>query len=110
MKNENFDELICRVRDISMPECPDSLENNVLRRIRRMKDETIYSVADWLLELVPRPQFILTAVGLTLMVSLGSTFISNNLHAAIAQREARASEALGFDIFHGQDLLNLDKR
>lgn len=44
------------------------------------------------------------------MVSLGSTFISNNLQAAVAQKEALASQALGFDVFHGRDLLNLDKR
>lgn len=110
MNNEDFNKLICRVRGISIPGCPDSLENNVLRRIRRMTDETSYSIADWLLGLVPRPQFILTAVGLTLMASLGSTFISNNLQAAVAQKEALASQALGFDVFHGQDLLNLDKR
>ncbi|WP_269541657.1 hypothetical protein [Cerasicoccus fimbriatus] len=108
MKQNDFDQIIRRMKDATVPDCPPSLENNVLRRIRITADETTQSISEWLFGLVPQPQFILSAVALTLTVSLGSTIISTNLQADVTQKKALALTALDFDVFQDNDYLNLN--
>lgn len=108
MKEKKLENLVEHIKNAPLPNCHGSLESNVLRRIRLAADETTQSLFDWLLGLAPKPQFVLTATALTLVVSFGSTVISTNLHADIAQKEVMASKALGFDVFQGKDFLNLD--
>lgn len=110
MNKEDFDQFILRIKNAPIPKCPASLEKNVLRRIKGAIEEPSLSIWDWLLGIAPRPQFIFTAVALTLTVSLSSALISTGLSANVAQKDALASKALGFDVFHGKDLLNLDDK
>jgi hypothetical protein len=110
MKENEFDSLIQRMRDVSIPECPGSLESNVLRRIRVAGDETSVSLFDWVLALIPRPRFVATAFILTIAMSFSITVFSKKSRPDIGQSEMVASRALGFDVFQSNDLFDLNKK
>lgn len=110
MEKKNFEKLVEQIRDAPLPDCPGSLESNVLRRIRLAADETTQSLFDWVLGLAPKPGFVFAAFAMTVAISLSNTIISNNLHADVAQSEQVASKALGFEVFQSKDLLNFDNQ
>jgi hypothetical protein len=108
MKENEFDSLIQRMRDTTLPDCPSSLESNVLRRIRVAGDETSLSLFDWMLALIPRPGFVATAFVLTIAISFSITFHLNTSQQDIRQSEMVASKALGFDVFQSNDFFDLN--
>lgn len=110
MEKKNFENLVEQIRDAPLPDCPASLEPNVLRRIWLATDEASQSLSDWVLGLLPQPGFVFAALAMTVAVSLGSTAISTNLHADATPSEMVASKALGFDVFQSRDFLNLDEQ
>lgn len=107
MKKSHFEEIVGQIREAHLPDCPVSLESNVLGRIRLSADEAGQSLFDWLLGLVPRPGFVCTAFILTIAISLSSTIISIDRSADLAKQDLVASKALGFDVFQSSDLFNL---
>lgn len=110
MEKKNFEKLVDQIRDEPLPDCPASLESNVLRRIRLAADEASRSLFDWVLGLVPQPGFVFAAFAMTVAISLSNTIISTNLHADVVQTDQVASKALDFDVFQGKDYLNLDEQ
>ena len=110
MKENELDSLIQRMTDAPIPECPGSLESNVLRRIRIAGDETSVSLFDWVLALIPSPRFVATAFILTIAMSFSITVYSNKSHLVIGQSEMVASRALGFDVFQSNDFFDLDNK
>lgn len=108
MEKKNFEKLVDQIRDEPLPDCPASLESNVLRRIRLAADETSQSIFDWVLGLAPKPGFVFAAFAMTVAISLSNTIISTNLQADVVQADQVTSKALGFDVFHSKDFLNLD--
>ncbi|MGJ8640260.1 MAG: hypothetical protein ACSHYA_12805 [Opitutaceae bacterium] len=96
--------------ETSLPDCPGSLESNVLRRIRVAGDETSLSLFDWVLALIPRPGFIATAFALTIAISFSMTVHSNKSQQDIGQSEMVASKALGFEVFQSNDFFDLNNK
>lgn len=109
MKEIEFDSLIQQMRDAPAPECPGSLESNVLRRIRDAGNGTSVSLFDWVLSLIPRPGFVATAFALTIAVSFSMTVFSNK-SPDIGQSGMVASRALGFEVFQSNDFFDLNSK
>lgn len=109
MKENEFDSLIQRYGETPVPECPGTLETNVLRRIRVAGDEAGVTMLDWAVALVARPGFVLTALALTIAVSSSMTYFSSQSRPAVDQSELAASRALGFDVFRHKDFFDLEK-
>jgi len=105
-----FDSLIQRMRETPVPDCPGSLESNVLRRIRIAGDEASVSLFEWVLALIPRPGFVATAFSLTIAMSFSITVFSNKSRPDIGQSEMVASRALGFDVFQSNDFFDLNNK
>ena len=105
MKDDRFDDLLKKLAEAPLPECPGSLENNVLRRIRQGADAP--SLSDWMLGLFPRSEFIFAALAMTVAVSLGSTVVATRLHADASQATRVASKALDFEVFQSNDFFDL---
>ena len=110
MKKFNFEDLVEQITEAPLPDCPASLETNVLRRIRLAADENSQSLSDWALGLVPKPSFVFTALAMTVAVSLSSSIILTSLNADVSQSEIVASKALDFDVFQSKDFLTLGDR
>jgi hypothetical protein len=110
MEENEIDSLIQRMTDAPLPDCPGSLESNVLRRIRVAGDETSLSLFDWVLALIPRPGFVATAFALTIAMSFSITVFSNKTRLNIEQSEMVASRALGFDVFQSNDFFDLNNK
>lgn len=109
MKDQDLNQLIDRVRRHSLPACPGALEQNVLRRIRLAEDWSSLSLMDKMLDLLPRPAVVLSAIALTVTVSSGMTFVVNQNQAAMQHNRVLTSDALGFDVFQNKEIFTLDK-
>lgn len=108
MQDQDLNQLIDRVSRHPVPACPGALEQNVLRSIRLARDGSSVSLMDKILDLLPRPAVVLSAVALTVTVSSSMTFVVSQSQAAMQHNRALASDALGFDVFHNNEIFTLD--
>ena len=93
---EDLDNIIGTLSDQTVPKCPDSLEANVLRRVRIEKAATREeSILGWVSGLIPNTGFALSAIALVVAVSATATAASTL--AMASDRKTELNRALGFD-------------
>jgi len=107
MKENEFDDLVGRLRRVALPPCPGSMEQNVLRRIRLSRSEA-ESPLTWLLGWMPRPSVALATMAVVTVSSLVTSTVA--LRAYEDERPAQARVALGFDAFTAPHHLPLNER
>ncbi len=109
MKDHIFEELLRAERARSLPECPSNIEANVLRRIRLAKSESdAGSVLDWIFGLLPQKSLILSALAVTVMLSVTSTVVLEASSARASKSQSLAVSALDFGVFNEAPFFDLE--
>ncbi|QYY36732.1 hypothetical protein [Ruficoccus sp. ZRK36] len=108
MNNQELDGIIAQMKQLPLPDCPGSLEANVLRRIRLSRADAERSLWAWFTELLPKPAFVAVALTMAVAVSAGVTAARTSNYTVAAQIQQRASSALDFGFLNHSEILNLD--
>ena len=109
MNDERLENLVKQARQTELPDCPDSVEHNVLRRIRLHSVNSNNSGWDWFISLLQQPGFIAAVLTMVAVVSSGATIISTQSNAADQNRHLLAASALDFNVFQFTELLNYNQ-
>lgn len=110
MKDYDIDDIIAEVKHLPLPGSPGSLESNVLRRIRLSRNDSKGTLWDWFTAILARPAFVAATFAIVVSVSSGATVLAARNHKPPLQEQTLASNALDFDVFAQNDILNLDAR
>lgn len=95
MKEKDLDGMIDNLRCCELPDCPNNIEDNVLRKVRLQSEESL-KFLPWLNDCLGQVKLLVPALGLAAVVSVFVTIISVN--AINGDRKFQASHALGFDV------------
>lgn len=109
MNDDPLENFIKKAKQFGVPDCPDSVEQNVLRRIRLSSLKSGQSAWDWLLNLFSHPGFIAGALAMVAVVSSGVTIFSTQSNTNEQNNHLLAVSALDFNVFQKTELLNLDQ-
>ena len=109
MNDDRLENFIAQARRSEVPDCPDSVEQNVLRRIRLSSLKSGQSAWDWLFNLFSHPGFIAGALAMVAVVSSGVSIFSTQSDADEQNNHLLAVSALDFNVFKKTELLNLDQ-
>lgn len=108
MNDDQLEDFIYQAKRATVPDCPGSVEQNVLRRIRLWRSESGQSAWALLFRILPQPGVIAAGLAIVAIVSSGITILENSSEAAEQNRQDLAARALGFDIFQQDEILNFD--
>jgi len=107
--NENqFEHLIRNAKRHPLPDCPGSLEDNVLRRIHLGSSDRPDSRFDFAFDYLMKPTVIAATLVMTVLISSGITIITTRPENTEIHRQNDASKALDFEVFKGNEFFNLD--
>ena len=109
MNDNQLENFIEQAKQFGVPDCPDSVEQNVLRRIRLSSLKSRQSAWDWLFNLFSHPGFIAGALAMVAVVSSGVSIFSTQSDADEQNNHLLAVSALDFNVFKKTELLNLDQ-
>lgn len=93
---------------MELPDCPSSIENNVLRRVRLSKEDEKPSVWDWFSVVVPQPTFVAASLALVVVASAGITAMAIKSFESDSESRALATTALDFGVFQETQLLHFE--
>lgn len=96
MKNIHVDDRIAQIKNITLPSCPGTLEQNVLRRLRLDLTNNQASIPFWVL---PSTGLRLGTVALALLCTVATTVGISNAQLKHQSRRSLAAQALDFDVF-----------
>ncbi len=105
MNQNDIERGIQALKGRRLPSCPGNLEANVLRRVRLSQDEEVVDIFSWVAGLVPKTEFVATAMAMVVVTSSMVTFASAKMNAYDDFREAELSRAFGFDIMEPVELV-----
>ena len=109
MNDNQLENFIEQAKQFGVPDCPDSVEQNVLRRIRLSSLKSRQSAWGWLFNLFSHPGFIAGALAMVAVVSSGVSIFSTQSDADKQNNHLLAVSALDFNVFKKTELLNLDQ-
>jgi hypothetical protein len=109
MDDNQLENFIEQTKQFGVPDCPDSVEQNVLRRVRLSSLKSRQSAWDWLFNLFSHPGFIAGALAMVAVVSSGVSIFSTQSDADEQNNHLLAVSALDFNVFKKTELLNLDQ-
>jgi hypothetical protein len=112
METSTIESLIRAEQARQLPPCPRSLEDKVLRCVRRSQSRPEANGSfDWLLSLVadlPGKGTVLAALALVLLLSASTSALVASRQAEDIQRIELASNSLDFGVFKQTPILNFD--
>ena len=108
MNDDQLEDFIYQARRAVVPDCPSSVEQNVLQRIRLSSSESEQSTWDLLFRILPQPGVIAAGLAIVAVVSSGITILGNYSEAAEQNRQVLAASALDFNIFQQTEILHFN--
>lgn len=108
MNEDQLEDFIYKAKRAVVPDCPGSVEQNVLRRIRLSGSGSERTGLDLLFRILPQPSFIAAGLAIVTVVSSGVTMLANNPQATVQDGQLLAASALDFNVFQQAELLHFD--
>jgi hypothetical protein len=108
MNEDQLEDFIYKAKRSVVPDCPGSVEQNVLRRIRLSGSSSGRSGLDFLFRILPQPSFIAAGLAIVTVVSFGVTVLSNGFGTTGQDSQLLAASALDFNVFQQTELLHFD--
>lgn len=109
MNNDQLENFIEQAKRSEVPNCPGSVQHNVLRRIRLASVESEQSAWDWLIRLLPQPGFVVGAIAMVAVVSSGITIFSTQFNAVQQDSHLLAVRVLDFNVFQQTELFHFNE-
>jgi len=109
MNNHDLDKHLQIVIDKQLPDCPESIEANVLRRIRVSRSDADETDALGLWNVLFRPALMATICVFTLLASAVTTYLVSTSPPWYADRKQLASAALDFNTIQQNSIFTFDE-
>ncbi|PJF37648.1 MAG: hypothetical protein CUN55_21005, partial [Phototrophicales bacterium] len=104
-----LDNLLLRIKKRSLPDCPKSTENNVLRRLRLGNETGESTYWEWLPLVIARPRFLLGVCAMAVMMSASISILFTRAHISIESQHSLVARNLDFDLFASKEFFALDE-
>lgn len=111
MNDQEFDSKLHQLSEKPLPDCPASVQSNVMRRIRLDEHDQKQTEWGWIWELLTSPKLMASLCVLTLLFSVATTYALSNSRFTNNHptRKQLASVALDFSAIQHHSIFTFDE-